>query len=594
MTVNPSNQPAPDNLQSPVSRPVSSTGSSTPVAVNELSATRQLVELKRSLGSTVKATIVAIEPQITDRISSREQLHYDKATQLQAPERNQADTTTGQVALKTIKQVWHITLRLANLKQTVTTELTALQLPRGWKPGQTLTLSVDPESGLIFKPGSSVNEGSAVSSLLQTLARFIPLQDNLKNHLAALISLGRAFPEDAGSPLVKAITNASPPTKAANGVQAEGTNGKAELLWKFIKEKIADGSLPASKLRTSVTPAEKSANSGAVLSEADARQPPVIVLNELIKEITKSILSPEQSRDPELLKNGLKNSGITMEAKLLARPVALQSMPEEFAAWLRRAIHPQPLQQPPDIAESPLLRSAPGDLKALLMTALAISADQSAQSGFSGGTGSDRILSAHWEGLMNWLSPRLVNTGPAHHPLLFPNTSHSSSSMGLQPEIMDAADLLRALTQALARIQVNQLNALQMSAGMPGEPSTAQYWFMELPILGQHLNMVQIRLEKETLQPKKNRHQHQWRLVLAFDFEQLGPLQSHVLYTNGTVSATFWANQTQTLRLVNKELPALRQGLKDWGIQVGDLAVRKGSPPTLKTPVSYRLLDEEV
>jgi flagellar hook-length control protein FliK len=71
-------------------------------------------------------------------------------------------------------------------------------------------------------------------------------------------------------------------------------------------------------------------------------------------------------------------------------------------------------------------------------------------------------------------------------------------------------------------------------------------------------------------------------------------LQSHVLYTNGTVSATFWADQQQTLRMVNDELPKLRKGLQDWGITVGDIAVRKGQPPSPKNPISHQLLDERV
>ena len=102
-----------------------------------------------------------------------------------------------------------------------------------------------------------------------------------------------------------------------------------------------------------------------------------------------------------------------------------------------------------------------------------------------------------------------------------------------------------------------------------------------------------MRIEKGPAKNQNSLQQRQWKLILAFDFDQLGPLQSHVLYTDGTVSATFWAEQAQTLRTLTEELPRLRNGLQDWGISVGDIAVRRGQPPPPTSPLTHRLLDEK-
>jgi len=203
-------------------------------------------------------------------------------------------------------------------------------------------------------------------------------------------------------------------------------------------------------------------------------------------------------------------------------------------------------------------------------------------------------LPQNWETLVNWLTQQVASFTAGGHPLTFPTaiTHHHGQT---PPNIAsDAGEILRALAQSLARIQVNQLNAVQQNMTANADGSNTQVWFVELPVQGQRLDNIQMLLErKSTGKEKRKQPSAHWKLILAFDLETVGPFQSHVLYTNGTVSATFWADQKNTLRVVTSELPNLRKGLQDWGLQVGDLSVRKGAPPAPQTPLSYQLIDEK-
>ncbi|OZG71049.1 hypothetical protein BTA51_23390 [Hahella sp. CCB-MM4] len=299
-------------------------------------------------------------------------------------------------------------------------------------------------------------------------------------------------------------------------------------------------------------------------------------VRELAKQLSSAILKQADLAQPEALKSAIKDSGINLESKLLRETKPLSDIKPGQAVSDRN----------PLTTDSNLAQLAPKDIKALLMTSLSTLLSHLQQS-------PNQALPKNWEALVNWLTQQVANYTQGGHPLAFPSMHQTGTSQHQPSTQLDAGEILRALAQAISRIHVNQLNALQQSLTPAPDGTNTQVWFLELPIQGQRLDSVQIRMEKENQDDKeKKKQQARWKLILAFDLEHIGPFQSHVLYTDGTVSATFWADQQHTLKLVNSELPHLRKGLQDWGLQVGDLAVRKGSPPPPQTPISRQLIDE--
>ncbi|WP_020410393.1 flagellar hook-length control protein FliK [Hahella ganghwensis] len=293
---------------------------------------------------------------------------------------------------------------------------------------------------------------------------------------------------------------------------------------------------------------------------------------QLARQLSNAILKQSDITQPQTLKSALRDSGINLEANLL----------KSAARSADTNINPRTSTTPP---ETTLSQLAPRDLKALLIVTLSSLINHIQQS-------PTQALPQSWEATVNWLTQQVANYTQGGHPLAFPS-SHTTTSQRQASTPLDAGEMLRALAQALSRIQVNQLNALQQTLTPGPDGTNTQVWFLELPIQGQRLDSVQLRLEKdEQTDKEKKKPQAKWKLILAFDLETVGPFQSHVLYTDGTVSATFWAEKQHTLKLVNTELPRLRKGLQDWGLQVGDLAVRKGAPPPPSTPISKQLIDE--
>ncbi len=306
-------------------------------------------------------------------------------------------------------------------------------------------------------------------------------------------------------------------------------------------------------------------------------------LRQVLHQLISNLPRQEQVTQPAELKQAISQSGTALETSLLRGTDGRTTSAGNPPSALPPGTGPEARS-----LENLLQQIAPGDLKSLLIVTLSTMITQLQQSP----AGSP--LPQNWESLVNWLTQQVATfaAGTAAHPLTFPSNSSHSSQTPLNTAL-DAGEILRALAQSLARIQVNQLNAVHHNLTANADGTNTQVWFVELPIQGQRLDSVQLRLEKECAREEKKKQQSaRWKLILAFDLESVGPFQSHVLYTDGTVSATFWAAQQNTLRLVTSELPKLRKGLVDWGLQVGDLTVRKGTPPPPQSPLSRQLIDE--
>ncbi|HEY9118556.1 MAG TPA: flagellar hook-length control protein FliK [Marinobacter sp.] len=183
-------------------------------------------------------------------------------------------------------------------------------------------------------------------------------------------------------------------------------------------------------------------------------------------------------------------------------------------------------------------------------------------------------------------------------PLQFPQPVSTPQPPG-NGEPPSVGQMLRLLAGMLNRITVNQLHSQVLTARGGGDATApATTLLLDLPWMTpqNEPRMAQLRveqyLEEEDSERKApTRPTAEWRLSLAMDLDEAGPLHFDVALRQQAVSARVWAEKQTTLRRVNQELPALRQSLADLGLEVKDLECRHGTPQSSVTRLEHRLVD---
>lgn len=189
-------------------------------------------------------------------------------------------------------------------------------------------------------------------------------------------------------------------------------------------------------------------------------------------------------------------------------------------------------------------------------------------------------------------SPELMQA-PLQFPHALPQAPHSGT------EASTVGQMLRLLAGMLNRITVNQLHSQVLTARAGGDtPAPVSTVLLELPWVTpqNEPRIAQLRIEQQASEQENRRSKRksavgEWRLSLAMDLDDAGPLQFDVTLRQHTVSARVWAEKQTTLRQVNEELPLLRRSLTDLGLEVADLDCRRGFPQTSITRLEHRLVD---
>ncbi|WP_312846252.1 flagellar hook-length control protein FliK [Marinobacter arenosus] len=200
----------------------------------------------------------------------------------------------------------------------------------------------------------------------------------------------------------------------------------------------------------------------------------------------------------------------------------------------------------------------------------------------------------HFNRLTPLASPELVMA-----PLQFPQAPVQTSAPSSASESTTVGQMLRLLAGMLNRITVNQLHSQVLTARAGGDaPAPLSTLLLELPWVTpqNEPRVAQLRLEqypddRANQEKTQKAAASEWRLSLAMDLDEAGPLHFDVTLRQQSVSARVWAEKQSTLRQVNEELPLLRQSLTDLGLEVTDLECRRGTPQTSATRLEHRLVD---
>ena len=182
-------------------------------------------------------------------------------------------------------------------------------------------------------------------------------------------------------------------------------------------------------------------------------------------------------------------------------------------------------------------------------------------------------------------------------PLQFPQPLATPAPTG-DAEPTSVGQMLRLLAGMLNRITVNQLHSQVLTArgGEAAAPTSTHV--LDLPWLTPQgePRLAQVRIDQQPERKESGRTSPaaaaaEWRLALAMDLDEAGPLHFDVALRQQSVSARVWAEKQATLRRVNEELPLLRQSLNDLGLEVTDLDCRRGTPQASVTRLEHRLVD---
>ena len=177
------------------------------------------------------------------------------------------------------------------------------------------------------------------------------------------------------------------------------------------------------------------------------------------------------------------------------------------------------------------------------------------------------------------------------------NNTRINQSKGLfDSQELTTGQLLKLLAGMMHKLQFNQLNSL-MQSNTGGEGTAQQTWFFELPILNsnQTVQTFNFRLDKEQKESKNeqntNENELQWKLLLSFDLDSLGPIYVQITLLKNIISPVLWADQQSTLELLEKESAYFRKQLENIGLNVSDILCQKGQPTSKQTQLDRHLVD---
>ena len=135
-------------------------------------------------------------------------------------------------------------------------------------------------------------------------------------------------------------------------------------------------------------------------------------------------------------------------------------------------------------------------------------------------------------------------------------------------------DLINQLESGLARIQQHQLNNMSSS-----DDAIRHFLNLELPVFnGKGFENIGMRFEWEKYQQnnKDTEKQHQWRVVLNFDFDTLGKTQVTVRAGQDQIHTDFKSEHAQTQALFEKNKYLLVDNLKKQGLTPGQFRFTTG------------------
>lgn len=184
----------------------------------------------------------------------------------------------------------------------------------------------------------------------------------------------------------------------------------------------------------------------------------------------------------------------------------------------------------------------------------------------------NRLLASLPTLLQRLFSLPTANTQALQRGSVATTSSHGPASQQVFSTLL--VELLNQMESGLARIQQHQLNNIS------SDDAIRHFLNLELPVFnGKTFDNIGVRFEWEKYPQNEDDEskQHQWRVILNFDFDELGKTQVTIRAGQNEIHTDFKSEtqQAQTLFQENKDM--LKQGLKEHGLNPGQVTFSTGS-----------------
>ncbi len=385
----------------------------------------------------------------------------------------------------------------------------------------------------------------------------------------ALISAQTALPLMPGQTLqVKVVANGEPPLLQMVNPQTAAATTAAETLNQSLRAALPRQT-PLSPLLANLDWLAQTKN-----GSLSGLSPAVV---ETARQVFSRLSTPQDLSTSEGLSASLQRSGIFLEARLSqADTTVLES---DFKAGLLR------------LREVLLTSEATASASSRpAQTSLATAAPDQLppQSGASVATRA--YAQAHAAELVSPATssapPPLRGAPPHAQPVAGPTLAEP----GLRGE--PVIELLSQVQGGLARVQLSQLASLPNSDSSPA-------WTLELPVrhAGEsHVIQMQIEADAQSSHAERSvQERKDWAITLAMNLTGLGPLHIKVSLRDEKISASLWADQSETVKLLTQHLDQLRKQMSEAGLDVASVRCAAGcSPVAQNRQATPALLDIKI
>jgi len=298
--------------------------------------------------------------------------------------------------------------------------------------------------------------------------------------------------------------------------------------------------------------------------------PPAVM--ETARQVFSTLSTPQDLSTGAGLSASLQRSGLFLEARLSQADTT--TLETDFKAGLLRLR--EVLLTTEATASAPGKTSQTNPVQTLPQTGTTVETRVHAQAPIA--PLSDSATSA----------PPPLRGAPVHAQ---PVTGPTLAEAGLRAE--PAAELLNQVQGGLARVQLSQL------ASLPNSDSSPPAWVLELPVRhAGESHVIQVRIEADypSSHPEQaGQERKDWLVTLALDLKGLGPLHIKVSLREEKVSASFWADQGETVELLTQHLDQLRTQMNKAGLNVASISCATGCrPPPRNNHGSPPLLDIKI
>ncbi len=411
-------------------------------------------------------------------------------------------------------------------------------------------------AGLKLLAGQSLH-ASVQAQLGKNLVELLINNQRIQAHTEQKLEIGQKLKlvvEKVGDPIVLKAVNLSDKLTQA---QLE------QQILKASRNSLLKTALPKP---ASVEPLLKTLNE-VLQNPASAKNLPQKLIQNL-QTLSQSLSSPQQASTRDGLKQAIKQSGLFLEAHLAK---LIQENPSggsrntlltanDFkAALLKVATALNVLKNENPLLNQPVKIS---NTQSSPRTSNIQQAVQPTTSSISGNIGS--TLSKTTQTVPNELIKTSQMTATQ-------NNKFAGIDMN---QLLDSKELGRQVEQALTKINLQQNGAISI------EKNELPVWNLTIPIKdSKQIDNLDLSIFRDSRGSNID-EKGMWTIELTIDFESLGKIHAKVSLYNEEIMTSIWAEQTDTLQLIEDHLDDLKNQLAKTGMEIGCVQCLAGKPTT--------------